>query len=120
MSHENRGRIIIEQPGKPWLYQANELPGWECVGTVTRGDGETGALVRNLTTGRYAQASAGSIRALDQRKVRACLDPAARKLEGGKRINVYLDDASLARAAELGNGNVSEGIRRALANRNET
>lgn len=36
------------------------------------------------------------------------------ELTGGKRVNVYLDAASLARAAELGCGNVSEGIRAAL------
>lgn len=39
---------------------------------------------------------------------------APRQLDGGKRVNVYLDAASLARAAELGDGNVSEGIRIAL------
>lgn len=33
---------------------------------------------------------------------------------GGKRVQVYLDDASLALAAEIGNGNTSEGIRVAL------
>lgn len=37
------------------------------------------------------------------------------ELEGGKRVNVYLDARSLARAARLGDGNVSEGIRLALA-----
>lgn len=119
MSHENRSRITIEQPGKPRLYQATDLPGWEVVGTVTRGDGDIGALVRNLAIGNYAQANAGVIRTLDQRKVRAAIDPAAKKLEGGKRINVYLDEASLAKAAELGNGNVSEGIRIALAKADE-
>jgi hypothetical protein len=36
------------------------------------------------------------------------------ELDGGKRVNVYLDSASLAKAAELGDGNVSEGIRIAL------
>lgn len=41
--------------------------------------------------------------------------PAA--LAAGKRVNVYLDASSIARAAELGNGNVSEGIRLALAPR---
>lgn len=39
----------------------------------------------------------------------------ALKLDGGKRVNVYLDAETLQRAAELGNGNVSEGIRRALS-----
>lgn len=33
---------------------------------------------------------------------------------GGKRVQVYLDEKSLDLAAKLGNGNVSEGIRKAL------
>ncbi len=37
------------------------------------------------------------------------------ELTDGKRVNVYLDPASLAAAAKIGNGNVSEGIRVALA-----
>ena len=32
----------------------------------------------------------------------------------GKRVQVYLDAESLAIAAKLGNGNVSDGIRKAL------
>ncbi len=35
-------------------------------------------------------------------------------LSGGKRVNVYLDAASLKAADKLGGGNVSEGIRMAL------
>lgn len=37
------------------------------------------------------------------------------EMEGGKRINVYLDAESHEAAAKLGGGNVSEGIRIALA-----
>jgi hypothetical protein len=37
------------------------------------------------------------------------------EMQGGKRRNVYLDDASWAKAVELGNGNASDGIRIALA-----
>ena len=37
------------------------------------------------------------------------------EMQGGKRRNVYLDDASWSRAVELGNGNASDGIRMALA-----
>lgn len=33
---------------------------------------------------------------------------------GGKRVQVYLDAESIAIASKLGNGNVSEGIRKAL------
>lgn len=37
------------------------------------------------------------------------------EMQGGKRRNVYLDDASWAKAVEIGNGNASDGIRAALA-----
>lgn len=37
------------------------------------------------------------------------------EMKGGKRRNVYLDDASWAKAVELGKGNASDGIRMALA-----
>lgn len=36
------------------------------------------------------------------------------EMEGGKRVQVYLDAESLAIANKLGSGNVSEGIRKAL------
>ena len=36
------------------------------------------------------------------------------ELEGGKRVNVYLDAESLSIADEIGDGNVSNGIRKAL------
>lgn len=35
-------------------------------------------------------------------------------LEGGKRVNVYLDAESLETAEQIGRGNISDGIRRAL------
>lgn len=41
------------------------------------------------------------------------------ELEGGKRVQVYLDAESLAIAAKLGNGNVSDGIRKALKQADE-
>lgn len=36
------------------------------------------------------------------------------EMAGGKKVNTYLDAESIAIATRLGNGNVSEGIRRAL------
>lgn len=36
------------------------------------------------------------------------------ELEGGKRVNVYLDAESLSIAAKIGDGNISDGIRKAL------
>lgn len=47
--------------------------------------------------------------------------PVGRPVEmtSGKPVNVYLDASSRARAALLGSGNVSEGIRIALNNKAE-
>jgi hypothetical protein len=39
---------------------------------------------------------------------------APRQMIGGKRRNIYIDEASWQRAKELGNGKPSEGIRIAL------
>lgn len=36
-------------------------------------------------------------------------------LEGGKRRNIYIDEASWEKAREIGKGNPSEGIRKALS-----
>ena len=40
---------------------------------------------------------------------------AGRPAAGVRRVNVSLDTATLQRAAEIGAGNVSEGLRRAVA-----
>lgn len=35
-------------------------------------------------------------------------------LKKGKRVNVYLDEESIAKAKKLGKGNLSEGVRKAI------
>ena len=116
MTHANRGRLAADTNGNWRLYTdtipANSTP----LGTVTRGETDTGALVRIETTGAYVQVNAGAIRSLDGRKVAAALGTAGRPSEmaGGKRVNTYLDAESIAIATRLGNGNVSAGIRKAL------
>ena len=49
-------------------------------------------------------------------KVAAALGKSGRppEISGARRVNTYLDAQSTEIAAELGNGNVSEGIRTAL------
>lgn len=42
------------------------------------------------------------------------------ELKGGKKVNTYLDAESIAIASLLGNGNASEGIRKALKIANES
>lgn len=41
------------------------------------------------------------------------------EMDGGKAVNVYLDAESIAIATRLGSGNVSAGIRKALADHHE-
>lgn len=109
-------KITVDAAGN-WKLYTNTLPANSTpLGTVTRDGFDTGALVRIESTGLYAQVNAGAIRSLDGRTVAAALGTAGRpsEMEGGKRVNVYLDADSLAIAAKLGDGNVSEGIRKAL------
>lgn len=117
MTHSNRGRLTVDLNGNWRLYTnttpANATP----LGTVTRDESDTGALVRMDKTGMYVQVNAGTIRSLDGRKVAAALGTTGRPTEmaGGKRSNIYLDAASREIAERIGNGNISEGIRLALA-----
>ena len=72
MGRLSRARVLLDLNG-PWrLYQSRVPDGWEALGTVQRGM-EIGALVRNKTTGVYAQMNAGAIISLDQRKVAAAI-----------------------------------------------
>ncbi len=115
----NRARLTVALGGGWRLYQAACPPGMTMLGTISRG-GDTGALAVVERTQQLVQLGAGGMRTLDQRKAWAALEEARGRggrpaeMAGGRRVNVYLDSASLARAAELGGGNVSEGIRRAL------
>lgn len=116
VNHDNRSRITIDTNGN-WKLYSNTVPtGAEAIGTVTRGISDTGALIRYTASGQYAQLNAGTIRTLDGRKVAAALGTSGRpaKMDGGKRVQVYLDADSLAIASSLGNGNISAGLRKAL------
>lgn len=129
----NRSRLAVQLGGAWRLYWGSKpLPlGAEALGTVTRGSGDTGALVRT-GPGYYMQGNAGILRHLDQRKVAACLaEPptgyghGGARLGGGKRAadgaqgvirkNVTLDGASIDALRTLGDGDLSLGIRRAAA-----
>lgn len=117
-THPNHDRLTVN-PGGNWRLYTNTLPdGATPMGTITRGVGDTGALAR-LQNGAYVQINAGIVRALDGRKVAAALGTAGRpaKMPDGRRVNVYLDSESIAIATRLGDGNLSEGIRRAVRGR---
>ena len=118
MTHERRGRFIVDPDGN-WRLYTNSVPGGCTVlGTVTR-DGETGALVIT-EAGIYSMLNERVYRSLDQRKVKSALsseDGRGRpfEMEDGKRRNIYIDAASWKTALRLGDGHASVGIRRALA-----
>lgn len=128
MTHTNRGRLAVDVGGAWRIYWGNApVPsGAEMLGTVTRSPGDVGALAR-LPTGLYAQGNASVLRGLDQRKVQAALDAAEPRRGGWRgvartgadgasgvvRKSVTLDEASIAVLRELGDGDLSVGIRRA-------
>ena len=71
MANLNRGRYTITVDG-PWrLYSTTQPKGWTMIGTIQR-EMEIGALGLS-PAGIYAQINAGAVKALDQRKVMACL-----------------------------------------------
>ena len=109
-------KLTVDSAGNWQLYTATIPPGSVALGTVTRNGTDMGALVRMGNTGAYLQINAGCTRRLDGRSVAAALGTIGKPatLTGGKRSTVYLDYSSVAAAAKLGGGNVSEGIRVAL------
>jgi hypothetical protein len=58
--------------GAAWQPYTPALIGWEMLGTVTRGEADTGALARS-PRGDYCQVNNQVARSLDQRKVLAAL-----------------------------------------------
>jgi len=130
MTHNQRGRLTVDLGGN-WRWYANIIPaGSQCLGTVTTANGETGALIFTAS-GIYARLNAGALVSLPQAKVQSAVDAARAGTHGGpgrgqgvkaadgatglKRVNVSLDEASIAAAKKLGDGEVSLGIRRALS-----
>jgi hypothetical protein len=119
MTHDNRGRLTINPDGN-WRHYTNSMPaGCTPFGTVTRDGCETGALVRT-EAGIYSMLNERVYRSLDQRKVIAALGLTQsvgrpKIMEDARRRNISIDDASWEIAQRLGDGNASEGIRKALA-----
>ncbi len=130
MTHNNRGRLVVDLGGK-WRLYTNTLPAnSRALGTITRDGYDSGALVLIEATGLYVQANAGAIRSLPQSKVAAAL-AAVRTGSGGpgrgqglkaadgasglKRTNITIDTASAETLRAIGDGDLSLGIRRAAA-----
>jgi len=128
MTHTNRGRLTVDLGGS-WRLYTNTIPAnSRAIGTITRDECDTGALVLIEATGRYVQINAGVLRSLDQRKVVAALSEvrtgqggpgrgqgikAADGATGLKRTNITIDQASADSLRAFGGGDLSLGIRRA-------
>ena len=121
MAHDNRDKLTIDQSGDWQAFTHHAPQGMAMIGTVTRGNGEAGALALIERTGKYVQVNNGCIRNLDGRKVLAALGTKTGGrpvvLADSRNMLVRLDGASLDAATRLGEGNVSAGIRLALATR---
>lgn len=83
---DNRARLAVQLGGAWRLYWGNGPlpPGAQALGTITRGIGDTGALLRT-GVGIHVQGNAGVIRTLDQRKVREAIEQSPRTRCGGQR-----------------------------------
>ena len=131
MTHNNRGRLAVDIGGAWRLYWSGPTPyDLHAIGTVTRSDGETGALFESLRGAGYWQGNVRALKRVDQDKVRAAIE-AARPRRGGARPgcgvkpadgaqgvirkNVTLDQPSIDALRALGDGDLSLGIRRAAA-----
>ena len=75
MSGGNVKRLTVRLEAA-WRLYTQALPGWEMLGTVTRGEHDVGALARSKM-GIYQQVNAGVCRSLDQRKVLAAINNVA-------------------------------------------
>jgi hypothetical protein len=100
-----------------WRLYTTTLPANSiALGTVTRDGYDTGALVRLKSSGCFVQVNAGVMRNLDGRKVGALLGLMGRhqEVDNGRRVNVFLDEQTIKKAKEIGNGSISYGIRLAI------
>ena len=130
MAHNNRGRLTVELGGKWRLYTSTIPTNSRAIGTITRDECDTGALVLIEYPGLYVQINAGSLRSLEQRKVVSALaevrtgqggpgrgqgTKAADGATGLKRTNITIDVESAETLRAFGDGDLSLGIRRAAA-----
>lgn len=116
MSKLTRKRFLVDVNGD-WRLYTDTLPtDSSSLGTITRDGNDTGALVFIHSTEKYAQVNNGVSRDLDGRKVAAALGYSGRKktLAKGRHVHIYLDQETIDKAAEIGDGNISEGIRKGL------
>lgn len=128
MTHNNRGRLVVDLGGK-WRHYANIIPaGGVALGTVTKDDA-TGALVWIERTGIYVRLNAGALVVLPQAKTQAAIDAARAGSHGGpgrgqglkaadgatglQRVNISIDAECDAIAHRAGKDR-STGIREAL------
>lgn len=101
-----------------WRRYARTIPsGADALGTVTCDDGKTGALIRFRPSGRYVRLIGRSRQLINAKEVNALLRPCGRPLmlSGGRNVSLYLDDDTIDAARRIGNGNVSYGVRIAVA-----
>ena len=112
----NQGRLFVDMEGDWRQFVATLPPAAQVIGVVSHGElTEPGALVR-LTNGTYVQINGETTYQLDGRRVVATMGIAGRRrvMRDGRNVNTYLDAETISLATRIGDGNVSQGIRRAL------
>lgn len=113
---DRKRNFTIDKNGA-WEKFTTELPRHsQAIGTVTWEDGASAALIRFNATGGYAAIKEKNILPLSRIAVEKQFMPVGRPkyLNNGRKIQVYLDEESLASATRIGGGNISAGVRAAI------
>jgi hypothetical protein len=113
-THFNRSRLTIDINGD-WSAFCTIIPddNLEALGTVTY-NGLTGALFHDRVSHQYLLVKDNVTCNLDGRKVAAALGKLGRpiSIKDGRAYYVYLDQETVEKALQLGEGNLSAGIRK--------
>lgn len=115
LSIKNQITLHSEAPVAPEGFSIPD--GATPIANATLTEGNVRGLVLRFSSGSYLFVSSSRIDQIDGRLMASLLGKSGRpKLEDkAKRQAIYLDDQSIAVAKRLGAGNVSKGIRFALA-----
>lgn len=112
-----KDQLILNLDVKPQDAGCSIPLGAKIIARATLTESGTQGVVVQLIAGDYLFLSPSRLEQIDGRTMAALLGKSGRpKLDGSpKRVAIYLDEASVELAKDLGSGNISKGVRNALS-----